>query len=115
MTLADWLDARTPAPPRALRARIRGALAPVLRVDVSDGEEGKGRRAHAEMLKAAEALLVLVVQGDSTGRDAALDLLSADALMTYAFEAAADEPESIAALADAAMLSIGTLASERCQ
>jgi hypothetical protein len=67
------------------------------------------------MLRAAEALLLPVMRGGSAGRDMALDLLSADALMTYAFEAAAEDPDSIAALADAAMRSIGSLAVERCR
>jgi hypothetical protein len=39
-------------------------------------------------------------------RAQALDLLAADALLTYAFEAAADEPQSLVARADDAMLRI---------
>lgn len=115
MTIADWLETCTPAPPPTLATALRGALAPVLQTSVSSGEEGQGNRAHAEMLRAAEALLLPVMRGSSAGRGMALDLLCADALVTYAFEAAAEDPESIAALADAAMRSIGSLAAEGCR
>lgn len=44
-------------------------------------------------------------------RDRALDLLAVDALVTYAFEAAAEQPDTLAKRATEAMLSIARLAS----
>jgi hypothetical protein len=46
------------------------------------------------------------------GRAAALDLLAADALATYAFEAAADDPDAIPARARAAMARLSSFADD---
>ena len=45
----------------------------------------------------------------SNGRGRALDLLAADALVTYAFEAASEHPETLAQCAEAATLRIARL------
>lgn len=108
MKLAEWLDARTPRPPEALAARIRAALAPVLYQPV---EAGRGR-AHDELLAAAAALLSAAPGSESQERSAARDLLAADALVTYAFEIAAEEPDTIDALAESAMRYFGALVVE---
>jgi hypothetical protein len=47
-----------------------------------------------------------------TCRAQALELLAADALVTYAFEAASEEPEALAARADEAMRRIAELAHD---
>lgn len=60
---------------------------------------------------AAEALLRDLLARPSTGRDVALDLLTVDALVTYAFEAAAADVESLPALADDAMRRFGATVS----
>lgn len=108
MTLSQWLDARTPRPPEALDERIRAALAPVLEDEV---EEGRGRT-HYELLAAARSLLSSAPSSDSEGRKAAHDLLAADALVTYAFEIAAEDSEAIDPLAESAMRDLGSLSVE---
>ena len=77
-TLRAWLDLRDPAPPEQLAARLRE----IAGRDALDGEVSSG---------------VLLERGIETlrsalsDRDGALDLLAADALITYAMEAAADQ------------------------
>ena len=90
MTVSDWLDGRTPAPPPVLGARIREALGDLC-------------------LAAAERLVGGLLAGDCTSRDCALDLLTADALVTYAFEAAEQSPADLVPRAAAAMRRIAAL------
>lgn len=84
MVLGDWLDRHTSQAPAVLRARVREyALA-------ATGET----RASALATAGQSALdRVLSHPGD---RSAALDLLAADALITLALQAQAqDEPEGL--------------------
>ena len=100
-----WLAAHSEQPPVALRARLDGILnaasatpdAPVARA----------------LLDAGQTLLSTILGSGSTQRDAALDLLAADALVTYAFEAAAEEPAMIDVRAAAAMRAIAALVDAR--
>ena len=92
----QWLAGRRPEPPAALRARLREVL--------SSGAVGRDA-----FLRAGESLLARLLDEDCATRGSALDLLVADALVTYAFEAAADEPASLEARAEAAMLEIAAL------
>jgi hypothetical protein len=108
VTLAEWLDSRTPRPPDALEERIHGALAPVLDHEV---EAGRGST-HHELLAAARSLLSAQRAADSAGRGEAHDLLAADALVTYAFELAAEDPDAVDTLAESAMRYFGSLAGE---
>lgn len=62
------------------------------------------------LLLASECLMQEVLAAAPKDRDAALDLLAGDACVTYAFEAVADEPGELVALADRAMLRIARLA-----
>jgi hypothetical protein len=73
-----WLDGRTPAAPPALRVRMNASLAAVQGTSIASvlGEA------------ALHALELAVEQCDE--RSAAVDLLAADALLTYAMEAAAE-------------------------
>jgi len=103
MTLSAWLDARRPAPPVRLRARIDAALGRALESDAND--------AAAACLRAGERLTRELLQENATSRDSALDLLAADALVTYAFEAASERPSELAAQSRAAMVRIAALAS----
>ncbi|HTG53535.1 MAG TPA: hydantoinase/oxoprolinase family protein, partial [Gemmatimonadaceae bacterium] len=80
MTIGAWLDARRPAPPENLAARVRRALGPSLERPESD--------VVASCLGAVEKLLLSLRDDPEAGREVALDLLAADALVTYAFEAA---------------------------
>lgn len=61
-------------------------------------------------LDAASELLRDLLARGSAGRESALDLLTVDALVTYAFEAAASEPESLVRRADDAMTRLAAAA-----
>jgi hypothetical protein len=78
VTFRAWLREQSPAPPPRLAARIDEILDTALDADLS--------AAPASCLTSAEALLRDVLSRPSAGRDVALDLLTVDALVTYAFE-----------------------------
>lgn len=89
-----WLDARTPAPPAVLAARLSSLLAAY----------PPGRL--TALLSLPEALgslgafaLDSLHEREATSREVALDLLAADAFVTYAFEAAAEDPGAVEAVA----------------
>lgn len=125
-----WLESRTPAPPAALLERMRLALAAVAEGARSLPPEreavgatgsaagsasagpttGEASSASAEATvpalvaalgeAAVDRLRIALEGGDD--RAAAYDLLAGDALLTYAFEAAADAgPDAVAACARA--------------
>ncbi|MFA6168449.1 MAG: hypothetical protein WC700_17630 [Gemmatimonadaceae bacterium] len=102
MTLQSWLDARLPEAPGALRGCISELVA-------EHPEWERMPRQHA-LLAASEILMKDVLAAAPKDRDAALDLLAGDACVTYAFEAAADAPGELGALADHAMQRIAKLA-----
>lgn len=66
---------------------------------------------HEALMVFAEMALQRVLTAREATRDVALDLLSSDAFVTYAFEAAADEPAAVAKRADAAMRRISDCAA----
>lgn len=103
MTVGDWLSARTPAPPPLLTERLHAAL----------GARLSDRSAHAyeAVLETAESMLADLIALGCAQRDRALDLLAVDALVTYAFEAAAESPDTLAARATTAMSEIARLAA----
>ena len=102
MTLQSWLDARVPEAPEALRRRIAELVA-------EHPEWEAMPRQHA-LLAASEILMKDVLAAAPKDREAALDLLAGDACVTYAFEAAADDPGELDSLADHAMQRIAELA-----
>ena len=102
MTIGEWLDGRAPDPPPALRDRLRRALGDRLAADATQTTEC--------CLAAAETLLTLVLHRGCTARADAMDLLTADALMTYAFESAGDRPQELERRASVAMARIAVLA-----
>ena len=102
MTVRDWIDSRTPAPPPALRQRVSAALG-------SRAEDGRVSPYDA-CLESAVGLLADLLVPDALGRESAPDLLAADALVTYAFEAAADEVSQLESRASSAMLQLAALA-----
>lgn len=108
MNISEWLETRTPLPPAALARRVRGSLTAVLDDEVRE----EGARTHGAMLAAAQSLLRIVLRDESANRDCAHDLLAADALVTYAFELAAEDPDAVGSLANSAMRSLGALAAE---
>ena len=102
MTILEWLDARDPAPPPELAARVRERL--------GDAASLNAESAHDACLEAGAALLAdVLAAGDGRSRDCALDLLTADALVTYAFEAACAEPKRLERRAVQGMARIAAL------
>ena len=77
-----WLGTRRPAPPAALRAQIEGAVR-----TVNDSK----LPLPSHLADVGRALLSRVASRPQGGRELALDLLAADAFITYAFEAQAEE------------------------
>ena len=63
-------------------------------------------------VEASQRLLHRVLTADPVARASALDLLAADACVTFAFESAADEPPTIAARAKIAKGRIASVAAE---
>jgi hypothetical protein len=87
--LLGWLDARSPAPPAALRAHLEAA--------VEDGAEPLPQH----LARLGGDLLARVARHPGGGRELALDLLAADAFVTYAFEAQAEaDAAGLAGLAE---------------
>ena len=100
-----WVAAHAEQPPAALRERLDTIL--------NAPHAANGGEVAPALLDAGKALLAGILQSGSTQRDAALDLLSADALVTYAFEAAADDPATLDARAADAMRAIAAVVDAR--
>ena len=77
-TLREWRASRTPEPPAQLAERLAEIV----------GDEGFDGAASANLLIERGSQTLRSALSD---RDGALDLLAADALITYAMEAAADD------------------------
>lgn len=100
-TLGEWLDALSPPPPPALVERLHSVLAPYANEPVASVPD--------VCLRAGESLLESLLASGSTSRGSALDLLTVDALVTYAFEAASSAPADFESRAAAAMRRIAAL------
>lgn len=100
MSLDAWLASRAPAPP-ALAARVRAMAS-----------AGGGPTVHPTdaLLASAERAMRSLLRDGCLTRESALDLLAVDALVTYAFEAAADEPQALEERAGKALARIAALA-----
>ena len=103
MRHAEWLAGRTPAAPARLQAHLQRLF--------GEHQEWNALTLPDALVAASELLLVRVLASDASSRGVATDLLAADACVTYAFEAAADDPASIAPLAERAMRRIAALAA----
>src|SRR5688572_5138845 len=90
-TLASWLASRTPPPPGQLASRIEQLVAEAALG--SDTPVAPVER----LLAAAEGTMTGLLRDGCITRVSALDLLAVDALVTYAFEAAADRPDELEA------------------
>lgn len=104
MTHVDWLAQRTPEAPPALLQCARELFE-------SHPEWESLPRVDA-FVEASEVLLRRVLVGGTVARASALDLLAADACVTWAFEAAADDPATIAGRAERATEGIAAIAAE---
>lgn len=91
----EWLRDREPPAPPALSARVAELLGDAPFVDAAD--------AVRRCVDAAERAVAALLRDGCTTRASALDLLAADALATYAFELAAEAPEALGTIADAAL------------
>ncbi len=102
-SVGDWLRNLEPPPPEALRARIFELVEPFSSQSVSMVPD--------LFLDAGERLLHKLLRSGTTTRDAALELLAVDALVTYAFQAAASESWTLDERAAAAMRRIASSAT----
>lgn len=106
MTVEGWLAGREPAPPASLAVRLQAVLR---ELDPAD----RAAPAAEACARAGERLLAELLREGCASRDSALDLLAADALVTYAFEAASAEPALLERRAQEAMARIAALAGDR--
>ncbi len=104
MSLVQWIDRRELVPPPALRRRLDGAVTATRAVEALPVPDAA--------LEAALQLLDGLLRAADLSRGGAIELLAADALMTYAFEATADTPERLEALAEQAMRRIAAATAD---
>jgi hypothetical protein len=104
MTHEQWLVSREPEAPPALASCVRALLETHPQWDELSRTDA--------FIEASELLLRRVLEGGPMARSSALNLLSADACVTWAFEAAADDPSTIAACAERATIGIAAIAAE---
>lgn len=112
MSVSRWIETRTPPAP----AELQGHMAMLLAGGTHNAGESDAHGSDSladPLLAACNVALARVLDSGAASRDSALDLLSADAFVTYAFEAAADAPESISERSNAAMRQISDLALAR--
>jgi hypothetical protein len=84
-----WLEQRRPVPPPAFGAYLAAAV-----IDSPEPLPG-------QLAALGSRLLARVTSAPAMGRELALDLLAADAFVTYAFEAQAeDDVDGLTALAE---------------
>ena len=102
-TITGWIGARPDEVPARLLARV---------TEVAAAHPAWSDLPLPEAFReAGECLLKGVLNaGPDVARASALDLLAADACVTWAFEAAAEDPASLGARADAAMRRIREVA-----
>ena len=108
MKVAQWLAEREPRPPDSLARRMRAVLA-----HGDNGAASSSVEVSEALLAAAETVLARLLREGCATRESALDLLVADAFVTYAFEAAAAEPGRIVERTEGAMARIAALAGPR--
>ena len=100
-TVGAWMARLEPAPPPALHHRLQELVATDAERPVHEVPEA--------CLDAGERLLDTLLASGSTSRATALDLLAVDALITYAFQAAADAPARLEERVARAMVRIAAL------
>ena len=100
-TVGEWMARMVPAPPPALHVRLCELIGAAASRPVSEVPEA--------CLEAGEQLLDALLASGATTRSTALDLLAVDSLITYAFQAAADDPTRLEERAARAMARIAAL------
>ena len=86
MRTREWLSAKSRQPPHALASALHAA--------VGDTERVSGNKLADDFIAASRRMLPKVFQGGCEARSGALDLLTLDALVTYAMESAAGSAET---------------------
>ena len=104
-TVGAWLASRKPPPPSLLRSRRTEAVGEALSREIGETER--------VCLEAAERVLERLVDDNAATRQAAVDLLAADALVTYALERAAEHPEDFEEHASGAIERFGRMSEPR--
>jgi hypothetical protein len=102
MTIADWMSTRTPLPPAALRERISFRL--------GTDANAPAEQARLVCTRAATRTISQLIAGGACARDQAIDLLAADALITYAIEAETTEAASLPVELDAMVRELSAIA-----
>jgi len=99
-----WVAAHRDVAPARLLARVDAVLA---------GHPQWRALGRADALAAAGEFLLrgVLAEGANEARASALDLLAADACVTWAFEVGADAPETLGARAESVMQRIAELAA----
>ncbi len=105
-TLVAWVASRTPPAPAELLEYMAADLQAAGHASV--GVTGAGLA--PALLDASSRALERVLASARASRAVAFDLLVSDAYVTYAFEAAADDPGSLVAAASDAMRQISAIA-----
>jgi hypothetical protein len=95
MTIDSWLSQCEPTPPEALLAGIVG--------EVGHREAGSAEDRCNVLLDGAVSVLARLNSGGWDDRRSAVGLLVADAMVTYAFEAAGESPATLELQATSAM------------
>ena len=99
IVVGDWLASREPSPPPELSARLAEVVGTTVCADAAE---------LPDVLAVASQRLLAGLCDD---RSAALDLLAADALITYALEAAADNRADVEGAAGRVIAAISAAAS----
>ena len=103
MTHAAWVAKRRPEAPASLVTSVEQALEAV--------SPRHGASRVESLIDAGCFLLRRVLAAAPASRASALDLLGADACITYAFEAAAGDPRRVAEWSERANRDIGNVAA----
>jgi len=108
MNDSEWLRTRRPTPPSKLSARVQ--------VAVGQASEESTTSRSERLASAAAAILAPLLQPDAgdvpRSRDVAIDLLAADALVTYAIESAAEDRGAMGQNIDSVVAYLAALAPE---
>ena len=104
MNVREWLHSRTPRPPVALTERLD--------VLIAVRQESPVRGIPQTLQAAGDLLLADLLRRQASSRESALDLLAADALMTYTMESAAEHIDTLGAYAEEAMSHISAILDE---
>lgn len=108
MKIAEQLEADTAGAPRELVSRMLEALG----VGRTRDTEGRASESTRICLASAELLLEEFLRSGGMHRRQAVDLLAADALVTYGFMVASDRPEELRDEGERALARIAALSQK---